>query len=144
MTLQNMYITAIHRPWRKHRGRICRFKTFWMRIFERTTFLLLRCCSIHGKLCVLATYSATIELKVVAQTMHSGITHERSADFRHGKKKQKRGEFITPPRPTGRRSNNLAKLILTTRGFSGKSSIQGKHTGKYIWMKKILDKLYLS
>ena len=38
--------------------------------------------------------------------MHSGITHERFADFRHGKrKKQKRGEFITPPRPTGRRSN---------------------------------------
>ena len=55
---QIMYITAIHRPWRKHRGGICRYKTFWMRIFERTTFLLLRCCSIHGKLCVLATYSA--------------------------------------------------------------------------------------
>ena len=48
-----------------------------------------------------------IEFKVVAQTMHSGVTHERCADFRHGKKKQqKRGEFITPPRPTGRRSNN--------------------------------------
>ena len=37
--------------------------------------------------------------------MHSGVTHERCADFRHGKKPQKRGEFITPPRPTGRRSN---------------------------------------
>ena len=50
-----------------------------------------------------------IEFKVVAQTMHSGVTHERCADFRHGKKKkkQKRGEFITPPRPTGRRSNNM-------------------------------------
>ena len=46
-----------------------------------------------------------IEFKVVAQTMHSGVTHERCADFRHGKKTQKRGEFITPPRPTGRRSN---------------------------------------
>ena len=33
----------------------------------------------------------------MAQTMHSGVTHERCADFR--------GEFITPPRPTGRRSN---------------------------------------
>ena len=30
-----MYITAIHRPWRKHRGGICRYKTFWMQIFER-------------------------------------------------------------------------------------------------------------
>ena len=38
--------------------------------------------------------------------MHSGLTHERCANFRHGKKKtQKRGEFITPPHPTGRRSN---------------------------------------
>ena len=44
----------------------------------------------------------------MAQTeMYSGITHQQCADFRHGKikKKQKRGEFITPPRPTGRRSN---------------------------------------
>ena len=41
--------------------------------------------------------------------MHSGVTHERCADFRHGKKKkQKRGEFITPPRPTGRRSNYIS------------------------------------
>ena len=40
--------------------------------------------------------------------MHSGVTHERCADFRHGKKKrQKRGEFITPPRPTGRRSKKV-------------------------------------
>ena len=46
----------------------------------------------------------------MAQTMDSGVTHERCADFRHGKKKkkQKRGEFITPPRPTGRRSNNMS------------------------------------
>ena len=42
----------------------------------------------------------------------SGITHERQPNFRHRKKKEKenrkieRGEFITPPRPTGRRSNN--------------------------------------
>ena len=52
-----------------------------------------------------------IEFKVVAQTMHSGITHERCADFRHAKKKQKRDEFITPPRPTGRRSNNRHLII---------------------------------
>ena len=35
-----MYITAIHRHWRKLRGGICRYKTFWMRIFERIPF----CC----------------------------------------------------------------------------------------------------
>ena len=37
----------------------------------------------------------------------SGITHERQPIFRHRKKKDRkteRGEFITPPRPTGRRS----------------------------------------
>ena len=33
--------------------KICRYKTFWMRIFKRTTFLLFRCYSIHVKLCVL-------------------------------------------------------------------------------------------
>ena len=38
--------------------KICRYKTFRMRIVKRTTFLLFRCCSIHVKLCVLATYSA--------------------------------------------------------------------------------------
>ena len=43
----------------------------------------------------------------MAQTMHSGVTHERCADFRHGKKTRNGAiEFITPPRPTGRRSNN--------------------------------------
>ena len=53
-----MYITAIHRPSRKLRGGICRYETFWMGIFERTTFLLLRCRSIriHVKLCVLQTF----------------------------------------------------------------------------------------
>ena len=49
----------------------------------------------------------------MAQTMHSGVTHERCADFRHGKKKQKRGEFITPPRPTGRRSNKTPAQAFT-------------------------------
>ena len=44
--------------------------------------------------------------------LHSGIAHEGQPNFRHRKKKKKkenrkieRGEFITPPRPTGRRSN---------------------------------------
>ena len=54
-------ITAIHRPGESFAVefvKICRYKTFWMRIFERTTFLLFRRCSIHVKLCILATYSA--------------------------------------------------------------------------------------
>ena len=43
--------------------KICRYKTFWMRIFKRTTFLLFRCCTIHVKLCVLATHPLEIEFK---------------------------------------------------------------------------------
>ena len=37
-----------------------------------------------------------------------------------------------------KRTRNLfiSLAYLTTRGFSGKSSIQGKHAGKYICMKK--------
>ena len=47
-----------------------------------------------------------IEFKVLAQTaMHSGITMNGALTFDTGKETQKRGEFITPPRPTGRRSN---------------------------------------
>ena len=38
------------------------------------------------------------------QRKASGIPHERWLDFRHRKKKQKRGTFKTAPRPTGRRS----------------------------------------
>ena len=45
----------------------------------------------------------------------SDITHERQPNFRHRKKKEnrkiQRGEFITPPRPTSRRSNK-GKLYL--------------------------------
>ena len=59
----------------------------------------------------------------MAQTaMHSGNTHERQPNFRHRKKKEnrkiERGEFITPPRPTGRRSkkgrvNSNSRVIST-------------------------------
>ena len=38
--------------------KICRYKTFWMRIFVRGIFLLFRRCSIHVKLCVLVKHSA--------------------------------------------------------------------------------------
>ena len=40
--------------------KICRHKTFWMRIFVRGIFMLSRCCSIHAKLCVLVKYSARV------------------------------------------------------------------------------------
>ena len=38
--------------------KICRFKTFWVRIFAPRTLLSFRYFSIHVKLCVLMTYSA--------------------------------------------------------------------------------------
>ena len=50
--------TSIHRPWRKLRDGICRYKTFCMRIFARRTFLRFRYCGIHVKMHVLLTYSA--------------------------------------------------------------------------------------
>ena len=37
---------------------ICRFKTFWVRIFARGTLLLFRCFDIHVKMCVLLRYCA--------------------------------------------------------------------------------------
>ena len=33
--------------------KVCRYKTFLMRIFARRTFLLFRCYSIHVELCIL-------------------------------------------------------------------------------------------
>ena len=60
-----------------------------------------------------------IEFKVVAQTMHSGVNHSGAPTFDTGKKTQKRGEFITPPRPTGRRSNKV--------GMLDKLRVRGKH-----------------
>ena len=111
-----MYITAIHRPWRKLRGGICRHKTFWMQIFARTTFLLLRCCcSIHVKLCVLATYSARnwVQKSWLRQqyTAVSPISGSPTCDTEKNPRKTERGEFITPLRPTSRRSNYVGRLL---------------------------------
>ena len=50
--------TVIHRPWPKLRSGICRYKTFWMRIFAGRTFLRFRFCGIYVKIHVLLTYSA--------------------------------------------------------------------------------------
>ena len=50
--------------------------------------------------------------------LHSGIAHERQPNFRHRKKNRKieRGEFITLPRPTGRRSNK-ARIASVLNSF---------------------------
>ena len=73
-------ITAIHRPWRKFCGGICRYKTFRMRIFERTTFLLFRCCSIHVKLEVtiareLLPYDLHLDLLITKGPTDVNIVH---------------------------------------------------------------------
>ena len=38
--------------------KICRFKTFWMRIFARGLLLLFRCFNTHVKMCVFLRYYA--------------------------------------------------------------------------------------
>ena len=45
--------TAIYRPFAVEFVKVCRYETFWLRIFARRTFLLFRCYSILVKLCVL-------------------------------------------------------------------------------------------
>ena len=62
--------------------------------------------------------------QVAIGTLHSGIAHERQPNFRHGKKKEnrkiERGEFITPPRPTGRRrTTSFDRFNRETMGVRG-------------------------
>ena len=56
--IRSQNFTAIQGSSVKFRGRICRFKTFCMRIFARKTFLRFRCSSIDVQMRVLVTYSA--------------------------------------------------------------------------------------
>ena len=52
--------------------KICRFKTFWVRIFARGTLLLFRCFDIHVKMCILLILCWKMSLKDVftsAQTI---------------------------------------------------------------------------
>ena len=102
--------TAIHRPWPKLRGGICRYKTFCMRIFARRTFLRFRFCSIHVKIHVLLTYSV-VKRRVYrwahatwCQRYHPSAAAQLLTPKKTPRKIE-RGEFITPPRPTGSRSN---------------------------------------
>ena len=49
-------LSKFHRdlsPFAEEFVKVCRYKTFWIRISARRTFLLFRCYSIHVKLCVL-------------------------------------------------------------------------------------------
>ena len=46
---------GIYRSFAVEFVKVCRYKTFWIRIFARRAFLLFRCYSIHSKLCVLVT-----------------------------------------------------------------------------------------
>ena len=48
-TLTSIYIVLYIRD---GSVKICRFKTFWVRIFARGTLLLFRCFDIHVKMCV--------------------------------------------------------------------------------------------
>ena len=50
--------TAIYRSVAVEFVKVCRYKTFWIRIFARRTFLLFRCYSIHVKVRVLVAESA--------------------------------------------------------------------------------------
>ena len=100
-------LSKFHRdlsPFAEEFVKVCRYKTFWIRISARRTFLLFRCYSIHVKLCVL---KVEIEFKRVrAHAAACTAVSPMSGSPTSGTlKKTERGEFITPPGPTGRRSN---------------------------------------
>ena len=46
---------GIYRSFAVEFVKVCRYKTFWIRIFARRAFLLFICYSIRSKLCVLVT-----------------------------------------------------------------------------------------
>ena len=107
--------TVIHRSWRKLRdgNEICRSKTFCMRIFARRAFLRFGYCSIHVKMHVLLTHSAvkrrvsmgSRKLVPAVSPMSGSPTFDTEIKNKKENRKIERGEFITPPRPTGRRSD---------------------------------------
>ena len=111
--------TAIHRAWLKLRGGSCCYKTLCMRIFARRTFLPFRYCSIHVKIHVLLTYSAVKRrVSMGSRNLVSAIlAMSGSPTFQTKKEHRKieRGEFITPPRPTGRRSKYMFNYIVRAR-----------------------------
>ena len=101
--------TAIHRVWRKLGGGICRHKTFCMVIFARRTFLRFRYCSIHVKIHVLLTYTAVKpRVSMGSRNLVPAVSPMSGSPTFDTEKKEnrkiERGEFITPPRPTSKRS----------------------------------------
>ena len=75
-SLLEFTVRNIHRPFAMKSVKICRFKTFWMRIFARRTFFPFRCFSIHGKMCVFWTYCILLknEFKRWAHTARSALS----------------------------------------------------------------------
>ena len=73
---------VIHRSFAVEFIKICRYKTFWMRIFAPRTFLLFSCCSIHVKMCVMVRYSARkFTLNIGLKTaMFSGMSAAPTSD----------------------------------------------------------------
>ena len=80
-----------------------------MRIFERTTFLLFRRCSVHVKLCIWRHILLEIEFKsrvdmdsdsnrYTVQRYRPLAAAQLSTPKKKQQKKQKRGHFKTPPR----------------------------------------------
>ena len=87
-----------------------------MRIFARRTFLRFRYCSIHVKMHVLLTYSAVKRrVSMGSRNLVPAVSPMSGSPTFDTEKKRKqkieRGKFITPPRPTGRRSNYIQRII---------------------------------
>ena len=108
--------------------KICRFKKSLERICARRNLFPFRYFSIHVKMCSNA---------IKQQRKASAITHERCANFRHRKKKQKRGKLKTLPRPTGRRSNKTPKIhIILEPAWS-----RGLVGGRLGWLSRIVGSI---
>ena len=101
-----MYITAIHRPWRKLRGGICGCECESLHVQPS-------CCVNVVVYMLNCVFWRHIPLEIEFKSRSSDSNAQRYhplavAQLVTPKKKTRkieRGEFITPPRPTGRRSN---------------------------------------
>ena len=98
---------AIHRPWRKLHGGICRYKTFCMRVFARRTFLRFRYCSIHVKMHVLLTYSAVKRrVSMGSRNLVPAVSPMSGSPTFYTEKKPRNGGTLRLRLAYGRRSKN--------------------------------------
>ena len=67
-TLTSIYILIY--IFAKESVKICRFKTFWVRIIARGTLWLFRCFNIHVKMCVSLRYCARKLVKTMCLPRH--------------------------------------------------------------------------